>query len=74
MSFSPKNAILVVLLSPVSIIRSTAKLGSLSVGPSAAARDLVLRIAGGAGVLRLLPGVGIRVGVLVLAERGIERD
>jgi hypothetical protein len=68
MSFGPKNAILVVLLRPVSIIRSTAKSGSLSVGPVAAARALVLRIAGGAGALRLLPGVGIIVVVLVLAE------
>src|SRR5919199_1832585 len=73
MSLGPKNAILVVLLSPVSIIRSTAKSGSLSVGPAAAARALALRIAGGVGVLRLLPGVGIMVVVLVLAERGTER-
>jgi hypothetical protein len=76
MSFGPKNAILVVLLSSVSIIRSTAKSGSLSDGPPTAARALALRIAGGAGVLRLfLPGIGIMVVVLVLvlAERGIER-
>jgi hypothetical protein len=80
-SFGPKNAMLVVLLRPVSTIRSTPKLGSLSVGPPAAARALVLWTTGAGGggraaALGLLAKVGVlgRIFVVLAALCESERE